>query len=1309
MASRGLEGGRLPLSYAQQRLWFLDQMDDTGIPFDIRMAWRLPPDTDPRALRAAFRDVVSRHEVLRTVFSTHDGTPFQEVPDPDAAVVDFRHEQPASVQDALRALAAEPFDLESGPLLRARLFSEGARGHVLVVVLHHIAGDAWSLGPLTRDLATAYGARVAGREPEWPPLPVQYRDYTLWQRGLLGDETDPDSVLSQRLAHWMRALAGAPAEVGPPADRPRPAVPSGVEGSVHLDLDARLHSRLAALANEHRATLFMVVHAGLAALLTRLGCGTDVVVGTTIAGRDDVVLDDLVGFFVNTLVLRVDLSGDPTFGELVDRVRHVDLTAYSNAELPFDRLVEAMNPARSTSGHPLFQVMLEVDGDPTTTIGLPGAEPYDVDVEPGHSRFDLTLGFQAHRDEQGRPAGLRGRIDYSVDLFARSTVEGLAARLGRLLASVADDPGARISSIDLFSAEERDRILHRYNDTSLDLGPTGTVHAEFEEQARRAPGAPAIGADGVAFTYAELDHRANGLARHLRDLGVAPGDLVAVVMDRSPHVVVAMLAIMKAGGAYVPITPGTPESRVREILEDTRAEVVLVDRAGESAHRFDGRTVVVVDGVDLSGYPGTPLGVAVPGAALAYAMYTSGSSGSPKGVAVTHDNVVAFARDRCWDPDRGRRVLVHSANSFDASVYEVWVTLLSGGQLVLAPAGPVDPRALGDTITKHHVTAAYLTTGLFNLMAEECVEPLAGLAELWTSGDVGSPTAVQRVLDQCPNTLLVHGYGPTETTVFASYERFGPDRRQAPSLSLGVPMANTTMYVLDHRFAPVPPGGVGELYVGGSHVARGYLNRPGETAARFVADPFGGRGDRLYRTGDLVRWNANRDMEFIGRADGQVKIRGFRVELGEVESAIARHPLVSQAVVTAFDGGASGKHLVGHVVPARSGLDVAEVRRYLATSVPDYMVPRDLVLVDRLPLNTSGKVDRKALSAVTSTRRSGAGSPRSPREQVLCEVFAEALGLDAVGPDDNFFELGGHSLIAAKMVGRIRSVLDADVGIRTLFQAPTPALLANSVARDDRQALEVVLPLRPGGTRAPLFCVHPGSGLGWAYAGLLRGLDADTPLFGIQTRGLTEPEWLPASLEEMADHYLEQLRTVQPTGPVHLLGWSFGGLVAHAMAVRLREKDEEVGLLALMDSYPPGPDLDKGLPTRQDVLAVLLGEGAGDPGTDRNPPLDLVVRRAKENAVLATFADREVAALVGTVGNHLQLLRGHRPGVFDGDVLFFAATAGRTDASASPERWLDHVGGRLLVHDIPCRHWEMSGSAELRTIGGIVRDRLEAR
>jgi pristinamycin I synthase-3/4 len=1322
---------RLPLSFAQRRLWFLHQLQGSCATYHIPVALGLSGKLDRAVLQAALGDVLARHESLRTVFPQLDGMPYQHVEDIVAAGprLTVTETTPARLPDMLTAAARRGFDLAIQAPVRAELFALAPDEHVLLLVVHHIAADGWSMGPLCRDLATAYTARCQGQEPGWAPLPVQYADYTLWQHALFGSHGDPDSLVATQVAYWTSALAGLPDQLDLPTDRPRPAVASNRGGHLAVRLDAALHQGLRELARCCGATIFMVIHAALAALLSKLGAGPDIPIGSPIAGRTDDALDDLVGFFVNTLVLRTDTSGDPTFRQLLSRVKDTNLGAYAHQDLPFEHLVEVLNPIRSLAHHPLFQVMLALHPTASPGLDLPGLEVTAQPVDTQTAKFDLVVELGEHHDRNAEPAGINGRIHYATDLFDHASIETIVARWLHLLNAVAANPDQPLSQIDILSAEERHHLLVDCNNTTREV-PAATLPELFGQQVVCSPDKTAVIFEDMEMSYTELNAAANQLAHLLIARGIGPEHIVALALPRCPQLIVAILGVLKAGAAYLPLDSDYPATRVGFMLTDAHPTMLLttshttmcispttpqliLDHPGTQAvldqqpHTNPTHSCLTAHDRHDGGGPG----IACDPEQLAYVMYTSGSTGIPKGIAVTHRNVAKLALDPCWHGGNHKRVLLHSPHTFDASTYEIWVPLLSGGQIVVAPPSTLDLFTLERLIRYNEITGLFFTTMLFNLLAEQCPDCFAGAREVWTGGEMVSPPAIQSVLDACPETAVMHVYGPTETTTFATYHGMRPPYQVQGTVPIGGPISNTQVFVLDSGLRPVPPEVTGELYIAGLGLARGYLHRPGLTAGRFVACPFGQPGSRMYRTGDVVRWNADGDLVFVRRADDQVKVRGFRIEPGEIEAVLSERSEVAQAVVVAREDQPGNKRLVAYVVAAGNGCRPEVLREFARARLPEYMVPAVFVALDALPITSNGKLDRAALPAPEATVAESGRGPRTPQEHILCAIFAEVLGLTRVGIDDDFFDLGGHSLLATRLISRIRAALEMNLSIRTLFETPTVAGLARLAdTAVQRDAFEVLLPIRARGVQPPLFCIHPAGGLSWCYAGLLRHLGPDQPIYALQASGLATPGALPATLEDMVADYVDHIRTVQPTGPYHLLGWSFGGTVAHAIAVRLQDHNESVALLAMLDSAPLHVRRRRiSLPTQHDLLALLL-EVTGHPLVTIDHPLSVAGVAAilrDEVELLAGLEQRHVEAFIEIYAHNATLRSASAVGCFDGDLLYFHATHDKPADALNSDAWRPLVRGHIDTYEIACTHNTMTQPAPLAHIGRILAKHLD--
>jgi amino acid adenylation domain-containing protein len=1097
-------GAEAPLTFDQERLWFLDRVGQGGRAYNVYHGVRLEGELDAAALERALGEVVRRHGALRTTVREADGAPVQAVapfagfalPADDLSGLD-PVEREAELRRRVAEVADPPFDLAAGPLFRARLVRLGARDHALLLCMHHLVSDGWSLGIISRELWALYGAFREGRPSPLPDLPPQYADWAVWQRAR------PPHDEERQLAYWRARLAGAPELLELPADHPRPPMPSFRGGRVPVEAGPEVAEGLRALARAEGATLYMAVLAAFTVLLGRYGAGDDVVVGTPIAGRARKEVEGVVGLFMNTLVLRTDLSGDPTFREVVGRVRETVLGGWEHQDVPFARVIGELRPGRSLAHSTLFQVLFQLDEHGGGEAAAPGGlRVRELPRESDTAKLDLAL--LLHADSRG----IRGGVQYSADLFERATAARMAEHLERLLARAAADPDRRISRLELASPAERTRMA-AWNRTAALYPAERCIHHLFEDQARRAPGAVALTCAGKQLTYAELDARANRLARHLRAMGVGPEARVGVCLERSPELLVAILGVLKAGGAYVPMDPSHPAERIGYVLDDSGVGVLLTQEALCARLPVRERlAVVAVDAAwdEIAGWSAAPVDGGAGAENLCYVIYTSGSTGRPKGVAMHHRGVCNYIDwgIRFYGADRGNGAPVFSSMAVDLTVTNL-LPLFAGRPVHLLPeASPVE--ALAEVIRARpgfgliKITPIHL--GLLNsMLAPGELSGVAGTLVIGADFLSAEPTVPWQ--EHAPGVRLMNEYGPTETVVGCSAYLLPAGRHRAGAVPVGPPIQNLTFHVLDRHLEPVPVGLPGELYIGGAGVARGYLGRPGLTAEKFVPDPFADApGARMYRTGDRARWVDGGDLMILGRTDHQVKVRGYRVELGEVEAVLRRLPAVRECVVVTREDRPGDRRLVAYVVAG--GVAPAELRDHLRRTLPEYMVPAAFVVLDALPQTPTGKLDRALLPPPAyGGEAPDLDEPRSFVEAQLLQLWEELLGMAPIGPSQNFFELGGNSLLALRLFAQVNRRLGCDLPVSTLFTGGTVRHMAEAVERQRTASAlpSPVVPMQPGGSLPPLFCVHPADRSVIAYVNLVRHLGPHQPVYGLRDVG----------------------------------------------------------------------------------------------------------------------------------------------------------------------------------------------------------------
>ncbi len=1160
---RRTTGDSAPLSFAQERLWFLDQLEQDSSFYNLARCLSLEGVLDVEALKKALTRILDRHETLRTTIRVANGNPCQIVgqskPFP-LHVIDLSkspaHERDDDIQERLsRVLNAEitrPFDLSRDLMVRATLVHLGGARHALLLVTHHIASDAWSAAVLLQELSTLYATISRGEPESLPELPIQYADFVLWQRHRL-----TGILLQKQLSYWKTQLSGM-AVLQLPTDRPRPAIQTYRGATQSVTFPRALSDRLEELSRKEGVTLFMTLLAAFHTLLYRYSGQEDITVGSPIAGRVRPETEGLIGMFVNTLVLRTDLSGNPAFRELLGRVRRIALAAYEHQDLPFEKVVEALRPPRDLSRSPLFQVMFAFQNVPRPTFELPDLLVTDIATHTDAATLDLSLyAVMAN-------GCLTTTFEYNTDLFDADTIRRMIGHFETLLRGILTTPDQRISDLPMLADGERNQLLVEWNDTSADHPFCKSIHALFEEQVERSPTAVAVVFEGKQLTYRELNIKANQLASALRNLGVGPDVLVGICVERSLDMVVGLLGVLKAGGAYLPLDPAFPKDRLAFTLHDSQAAVLLTQQSllpllATTAH------VLCLDSDSADSVLQATNNLDYHGSLdnLANVIYTSGSTGLPKGVQIPHRAVVNLLRSMQRQQRLTERdvLLAVTTLAFDIAGLELFLPLIVGARVVLAGRDvAADPARLMHTLRVSGATVMQATPATWKLLLEAGWQGDTHLRIL-CGGEALPRQLAGQLLGRCASLWNV--YGPTETTIWStSYKVSATDT----AISIGRPIDNTYVYILNADLQPVPVGVLGDLYIGGLGLARGYLHRAELTAEKFIPDSFGDEpGARLYKTGDLARYLPDGNIDLLGRVDHQVKIRGFRIELGECEAVLSRYPQVRQAVVVVREDPSGERILVAYVTTKPGTVfTVAEAIGFLKSTLPDYMVPSAFVVLNELPLTPNGKVDRRALPMPDSGRRTpeeGFVAARNHLEREVANIWQEVLGIQPVGVKDNFFDLGGYSFLAVRVMSRIETVFGKKLPVTALFQMPTVEQLGQLLRQEvSLPPWHSLAPLQPNGSKVPFFWVHGES----SDALLSRYLGKDQPLYGLlhQTHDGTPARY--TSVEDIASHYLSEIRTVQANGPYFIGGYCFGGLLAFEMAQQLKRRGEQVGLLVLL-------------------------------------------------------------------------------------------------------------------------------------------------
>lgn len=1305
------------LSFAQERMWVLEQFAPGRPTYNVPLVIRLRGPLDEGALQASLEGILTRHEVLRTTIRSPAGRPLQFVQPPSPSFLQTVDLSAFPTDEAVaraRELATDesrrPIDLERGPILRASLFRLAEDDRMLCMVVHHIAWDGWSTSVFFSELSELYAAAVEARSPVLPDLGAQYSELAARHRREM-----TGAALTRHLEYWTTELGRDLPVFEVPTDRPRPQV-QGYKGAVvRRRTSARLAEELHAVARRERASLFMVVKAALHALLYRYTGQGVVVTGAPVANRATSESQRLIGLFMNTMVFKSACSGEIAFSDLLRQIRTKALKGYAHQELPFEKLVEALAVERDTSRTPLFQIGLTFQSaTDASLLTLPGVETELVHVDNGTSRLDLALVVWEERD------GIVLSADYATDLFDRGTMERFLDHLQRMLEGICRDPTTRLSNLPLLGESETRELLDLACGPEVEVPPK-TLHELFVGVAAGAPEATAVTLGDRSLTYSELDSLSDRVAASLLAAGAGPERLVAICMTRSLEAIAGILGILKSGSAYVPLDPAYPPERIRFVLGDTRAPVVLTQRRTLPSLPATGAQIVTIE--DCA--PGAPApGVAVDPRSLAYVIYTSGSTGTPKGVAVSHASAVAFVQGVTgpFDITREDRLLQLASMNFDVSVFEIFTALLNGARVCLVPEDSVHaPHRLAELMEGQGVTVADIPPAILPLLDADAFRSLRLLfvgLEPFSHELVDAWTKIGR--------RFVNGYGPTEATVACVMYDCAPNHGAPPPI--GRAMANHVAYVLDEHLNLVPRGVPGELYVGGAGLARGYLHRPGLTAERFVPDAFGDSGGgRLYRTGDLVKLSATANLEFLGRADDQVKLHGVRIELGEVASVLERHPKVRRAIAVVRPDADGNRKLVAYTVAEGDRPTEAELRAFVRAKVPAAMVPAHFVGVESFAVMPNGKIDRSALPAPEATRPEigdGYVAPRTETEKTLARnVFAPVLGIDGVGVHENFFELGGNSLQAIQLISKVKETFDVDVSLRALFKAPTVASLAEEI--DEQAQAGVLAPSAEGaearagvlvrvaeGVGPPLCLVHPSSGSILCYAELVPLLDGSAPVFAVEAAGLDRGETPFETIPAMAARYVSELRREHPQGPYRLGGWSLGGLVAFEMARQLRAAGEAITLLLLLDSEPPrhGGDSDvylTGLFAR-DVAAMAGIEAPLAPeDLDSLEPHERLARVAAAlrdaGAIPPELTQDDLGRRLDLFLTNMHAAAEYRPDALDGSLVLVRAASSLTTAAS----WERFVTGAVHEHVVPGDHYSMLREPSLTEVARLVARYLQ--
>lgn len=1320
-----------PTSFAQQRLWFLDQLAPGNPFYNVSTALRLRGSLNFTAFKQTLNEIVRRHEILRTMFvmvqqelvqaiaaESCANAPSLTIPFPLIDIRNFEsQEREIQVQQIATAEAQNPFNLNTGPLLRVKLLQLDEAEYVLLLNLHHIVADGWSIGVLVRELGVLYKTFVEDQRylmsTPLPELPIQYADFAEWQREWLqGIGTNGCSPLQTQLAYWQKQLDGISA-LNLPTDRLRAAVPTYRGAKQFLELPQSLTQGLEALSYQENVTLFMTMLAAFQTLLYRYTQQEDIAVGSVIANRNRSELEGLIGFFVNSLVLRTDFSGNPTFQELLNRVREVTLGAYTHQDLPFEKLVEELNPERDLSRHPLFQIVFSLQNTPIETLELPGLKLSLFDFDSKIAKIDLE--FHVWRDLET----LKGEVVYSTDLFDQSTITRMLGHYQILLERIIVNPKQHLSDLSLLTKEEQQQLLIDWNNTKKNYPDNKCFHQLFEAQVEKNPDATALNARSAIalvfgnqqLSYKELNIRSNQLAHHLQKIGVKTESLVGICVERSPEMIIGLLSILKAGGAYLPLDPSYPQERLNFMLEDAQVSVLLTQ--GKLLQHFTEFSKPIInidkDWETITQYSKENPKNCVTLENLAYVIYTSGSTGQPKAVLIEHRGLSNLAADQIevFNLQLSNRILQFASLSFDASIFEIVMALQIGATLYLANKECLLPgKALLQLLREKAITHVTLPPAVLAVLP---TESLPELQTIISAGESCSEDIVKRWWSS--SRRFFNAYGPTEATVWSTVAEIKSVSEKPP---IGRPIANTEIYILDKHLQPVPIGILGELYIGGDGLARGYLNSPELTAKKFIPNPFNGKKETIiYQTGDLARYRPDGNIEFLGRIDNQVKIRGFRIELSEIETVIIQHKNIQKVIVISQSNLSEHKHLVAYIVSkSPPEQTIIELRELLKEKLPEYMIPKAFVVLDSLPLTANGKVDRYALKEAHPLSRSINKifiPPRTPTESTLAKIWAEVLNIEHIGIHDNFFDLGGNSLLAVRLLDQINKQFARDLSLSKLFLNQTIESLAIALSsKTDYLAWSPLVPIQPNGSNPPFICVHPIFGLVFPYYELAHQLGQNQPFYGLQPIGI-DGETPLNRIEDMASHYIEALRSVQPKGPYFLGGWSFGGWVAFEMAQQLQNSGEEVALLAVLDTVAP---IKSNIPSFINTFKFILTTVVPYMWPFFLDYLRLITapskNRISEESKLRLLSESAIVPMFRVFYANSQAVLNYVPQVYPKQINLFRTKVQLNIAEEDPSMGWDQLAvERTEIHHIPGNHLTMLRKPHIQVLAAQLRACIE--